>query len=326
MRRLRALLLRLRETLFSRADDFAAEVESHLQLHIDDNLRAGMTLDEARRNAVLRLGGMAQTRERYRDRHGIPALDALQQDLVYAVRALRKTPGFAATAIVTLALGIGANSAIFSLVNATLLRPLPFKNPDRLVMIYATDTRRGNRFDGATYPDFADWRNQNQMFESMAAYADQSVTLSVRDQTVLIEGKRVTPNLFEVLGVQPSLGRAFRVDEQEPGATGVVVLSDGFWKRHLPVRRTSSAGSCASTTSRTPWSASCRRHFRSVNANTSSSTRRSPPIPAAVTISWAWSAACVRERHCGRPPPTSQRSPIGSRVCIRERTRSPERI
>ena len=230
MRRLRALLLRLRETLSPRPDDFAAEIDSHLQLHIDDNLRAGMTPDQARRHALICLGGPAQTQERYRDQLGIPALDALRQDLASAVRVLRKNPGFAATAILTLALGIGANSAIFSLVNATLLRPLPFKAPDRLVMIFAADGRRGRGLDNPTYPDFADWRNQNHTFESMAAYANRSVALLVDDQTVLINGKRVTPNFFDVFGVHPVLGRGFRPEEQEPGANAVVVLSDGFWR------------------------------------------------------------------------------------------------
>src|SRR5437867_4641529 len=176
MGRVRAALMRLAGlvTPGGRDPDFAAELDSHLQLHIDDNLRAGMTPDQARRHALICLGGLAQTQERYRDRKVIPALDALRQDLVSAVRVLRKSPGFAATAILTLALGIGANSAIFSLVNATILRPLPFKNPDRLVMIFATDGRRGDRFDSATYPDFVDWRNQNRTFESMGAYANQS--------------------------------------------------------------------------------------------------------------------------------------------------------
>ncbi len=233
MRRWRALLRRLRQTLSPRPDDFAAEIDSHLQLHIDDNLRAGMTPDQARRHALICLGGPAQTRERYRDQHGIPALDALRQDLVSAVRVLRKNPGFAATAILTLALGIGANSAIFSLVNATLLRPLPFKDPDRLVMIFATDGRRSDRFDSATYPDFVDWRNQNRTFESMAAFAGHRSTLSVGDQTALIQGKRVTPNFFDVLGVAPVLGRGFRPEDQEPAANRVVILSDGFWKRHF---------------------------------------------------------------------------------------------
>src|SRR5437773_6582421 len=235
MGRVRAALMRLAGlvTPGARDPEFAAELESHLQLHIDDNLRAGMTPDQARRHALIYLGGPAQTQERYRDQHGIPALDALRQDLVSAVRVLRKNPGFAATAILTLALGVGANSAIFSLVNATLLRPLPFKDPDRLVMIFAADGRRGRGLDNPTYPDFADWRNQNHTFESMAAYANRSVAFSVDDQTVLINGKRVTPNFFEVFGVHPVLGRAFRPEEQEPGANAVVVLSDGFWRRHF---------------------------------------------------------------------------------------------
>jgi putative ABC transport system permease protein len=231
MRQLRALLMRVRATLRWRDDEFAAEIDSHLQLHIDDNIRAGMTADEARRQALLRLGGRAQTQESYRDVQRIGWLDALRQDLVYASRALRKNRSFAATAILTLALGIGANSAIFSLVNAVLLRPLPFKDPNRLVMVFAIDPR-GNRFDNPTYPDYVDWRSQNRAFESMAAFANQSVALAVGDQTVLIQGKRITPNLFNVLGVQPALGRGFHEDEERPGA-GVVILSDGFWKRYF---------------------------------------------------------------------------------------------
>jgi putative ABC transport system permease protein len=100
-------------------------------------------------------------------------------------------------------------------------------------MIFAIDGRRGNRFDNPTYPDFADWRTQNRTFESMAAYAGRWLTLSVGDQTVLIQGKRVTPNFYDVFGVQPAIGRVFRPEEQEPGANRVVVLSDGFWRRHF---------------------------------------------------------------------------------------------
>ena len=235
MRRLRGWLLRLAGLFPSagRERELAAELDSHLQLHIDDNLRAGMTPAEARRHAILVLGGVEATKERYRDRRGIPWLDAVRQDLVYAVRMLRRNPGFAATAIGTLALGIGANTAIFSVVNAVLLRPLPFSDPSRLVLIFATQASRGDRFDVTSYPAFEDWRQRNHSFESMAAFANRPMTLGFGSESMVASGKRVTPSMFDVLGVRPAIGRGFRADEQEPGSTAVVILSDGFWKRHF---------------------------------------------------------------------------------------------
>ena len=235
MRTIRAFCLRIAD-LFTRGRrerELRDELESHLQLHVDDNLRAGMTSDEARRIAAIKLGGVAQTAERYRDQRGLPGLDALRQDVVYAVRVLRKNPGFTATAVLTLALGIGANTAIFSVVNAVLLRPLPFTDPGRLVLIFATEAQRGNRFDVASYPAFADWREQSRSFESMAAFTNKSATVEAGRESVFVQGKRVTPGLFDVLGRQPALGRAFRADEQQPGTSAVVILSDGFWKRHF---------------------------------------------------------------------------------------------
>jgi predicted permease len=231
MRSLRAFLLRLAAPFTgSRGDaEFRDELESHLQLHIADNLRAGMPPEEARRLAIVKLGGITQTIERQREQRGLPFVDALRQDLLYTVRTLRANPGFALTAILTLALGIGATSAIFSAVNAVLLRPLPFSDPNRLVMIYGVGGN-DDRHESVSYPTFVDWRDQSHSFESMAAFANATLTIAVNGSTELVRGKRVTSSMFHVLGVQPAVGRAFTADDID---RSVVILSDGFWKRHF---------------------------------------------------------------------------------------------
>jgi predicted permease len=229
MRKLRSWVARLVASLTpSRHErDMAAELESHLQLHVDDNVRAGMSPAEARRRALVAIGGLEATKERYRDRRGLPIVDALRQDVVYAARTLRKNPGFTAVAVATLALGIGANAAIFSVVNAVLLRPLPFAHPSRLVMVFATDSARGDQYDVASYPAFLDWQAQNHSFESMAAFTNRQLVVGVGNEFVFVRGKAVTPNVFEVLGVRPALGRTF--GDFGPGDADVVVLSDAFW-------------------------------------------------------------------------------------------------
>src|SRR5688500_12276487 len=140
MKSVRAWLMRVFGVFgSSRAErDLSAEIESHLQLHIDDNVRAGMSPQEARRRAVMALGGVERTKEEYRDRRGLPAFESLVRDLRYGVRTLIKSPGFAVSGVLILGLGIGVNSAIFTVVNAVVLRPLPFTDADRIVRVWQT--------------------------------------------------------------------------------------------------------------------------------------------------------------------------------------------
>ena len=154
----------------------------------------------------------------------------------YSLRTLFKQPLFTSIVVITLALGIGANSAVFTVVNATLLRPLPFQQPDRLVSVLLYDTRVGtaNGYDQAasSYPDFVDWRAQNNVFAHMAVYTNQSLTLTDGEQAVQLAGEAVSADLFALLGVQPVLGRAFSPQEDKPGSR-VVILSDELWKRRF---------------------------------------------------------------------------------------------
>src|SRR5574341_972120 len=157
----------------------------------------------------------------------------LWQDVRYGLRALVKSSGFTAVAVLTLALGIGANSAIFSVVNAVLLRPLPYQDPDRLAMVWATNLKRGYQRDVSSYPQFLEWKQRNHVFADLAAGAGLGVNLTGVDVPERLFGWRVTSNLFALLGASPSLGRSFSPDEEQPGKNRVVILSDGLWRRRF---------------------------------------------------------------------------------------------
>jgi predicted permease len=237
MRRVRAFLLRLMGT-FTRARrdrEFSDELKSHLAMHVEDNIRAGMSPGDARRDALMKLGGLAQARETYRDRSGLPFVDRLFQDVRVGARMLRRNPVFAAVAVLTLGLGVGANAAIFSVVNAVLLRPLPYPDAERLVLVWATDTKRGVTEDVASYPDVEDWKAQNRSFEGMAAFTERGAMLAGADQAVLVPALQTMPGFFETLGVSPAMGRTFRAEDQDPGSR-VVLLSDAAWKQHFAGR------------------------------------------------------------------------------------------
>ncbi|HUI40392.1 MAG TPA: ABC transporter permease [Terriglobia bacterium] len=231
VRRLRALFVRL-GGLFNRGrkeGDLAAELESHLEMHVEDNVRSGMTAEEARRRALIKLGGVEQTKEEYRDRRGLPRLEHFLQDVRFGLRMLRKNPGFTLVALLTLALGIGANTAIFSVVNAVLLKPLPYPQPDRLMVM--REYQIGGSDMSVNWVNFLDWRAQSRLFEGMAAYDQAHFTLTGKGEPVLLRGGLVSAPFFSVLGAQPRLGRVFTTPDDRTGAAATVVLTDDLWKK-----------------------------------------------------------------------------------------------
>ena len=159
--------------------DLSAELESHLDMHIADNMRAGMTPEEARRHALIALGGIEQTKERYRERRRSRWVDELMQDVRFAGRMLVRDRGFALTVVVVLALGIGANSAIFSVVDALMLRPLPFHEPDRLVMIWEDASHVGHPRNTPAPGNYFSWKERNRAFTGMAATRGATANLTV---------------------------------------------------------------------------------------------------------------------------------------------------
>ena len=214
-----------------RERELSAELESHLQMHIDDNVRAGMTLEEARRQALIQLGGVEQTKENYRNRRGLPWLESLLQDIRFALHMLRKTPGFTAVAVATLALGVGMNSAVFSIVDAVLLRSLPFHDANQLVAI--SETHPSMPEIGASVGDFEDWEKQSHAFIALAAYDPINfahTTLLLHGEPADVQGTIASHNLFSLLGIAPVLGRNFLPDEDALGKSSVAILSNETWK------------------------------------------------------------------------------------------------
>ena len=226
------LLLRLR-SLFLRKK-VETELDDELRFHFDKQIskfiQSGMAPEEARRRARLEFGGMEQLKEEHRDARGVSLVETLLQDVRYGLRMLRKNSGFTAIAVLTLALGIGANTAIFSLVNTVLLRPLPYKNADQLVTVWGYNRTRGFTTDLVSPLDFADWRSQSSVFERMGASTDVTYTLTGLGEPALLIAYSFSSDYFRVLGVAPLFGRTFLPEEEQPGKNHVTVLSYSFWQ------------------------------------------------------------------------------------------------
>ena len=231
--KLRAWLLRFKGLFLkdARERELADELESHLQMHIDDNIRAGMSPHEARRVAVMKLGGVDQTKEAYRDRATIPFLESTVQDLRFTLRQLRKHPAFTVTATAMVALGIGASVAIFAFVDAALIKPLPYKDPSRLA--YVTETTPDIPRGVISYPDYVDWKKLNGVFDSLDVYNQRGYVISTPGGVEMIDGARVTAGFFRTLGVGPLLGRDFAEGEDLPAAPRTLMLSYASWQKRF---------------------------------------------------------------------------------------------
>ncbi|MGH9752494.1 MAG: ADOP family duplicated permease [Blastocatellia bacterium] len=210
------------------------EFRYHIDRQIEELIAKGMTPEEARNTALRDMGGVERRKEECRDMRRVRWVEDLMQDLRYGLRTLGKSPGFTAVAALTLALGIGANTAIFGVVNAVLLRPLPFKDPEQLVMVwYRAAEAAGGDHTPLGISDLVDLRAQSRSFADIEAFAGNIFNYTGGDSPERVMGAAVTARFFSMLGAQPQLGRTFSPDEDRPGAQRVAVLSDGFWRKYF---------------------------------------------------------------------------------------------
>jgi predicted permease len=236
MRKLRALWMRLGGLFRSeRADgEISAELESHVAMHVEDGVRAGLSEEEARRRALIQLGGLEQTKIAYRERRGLPWFETFWQDVRFGLRMLVKSPGFTIVAVLTLALGIGANTALFSVVNGVLLNPLPYPHADELVTVHAS---KQNFSEGSiSYPNFRDWQRDNKTLAALAVSRMTGYSMTGLGDAEEIRAELVSSDFFPLLGMKPVIGRLFAPQEDEIGREPLVMISEGFWARKFGSR------------------------------------------------------------------------------------------
>jgi len=225
------LRLRLRALVFRKRMDqeLQGEMAFHVEMMVRRNIARGMSEDEARRNAALRFGPSPAVLEGCRDERRVNLAYGLGNDIRYALRQFRRTPAFVAICMLSLGCGIGANTAIFSIVNAVLLRPVAFPEPDRLVAVFSVNPAPGGGLWAVGPADFRDWREETRAFDGLAAYSGSGLFLRFNDRTEQLTAARVTAGFFKTMGVQPVLGRGFEpADESSPSTS--VVLSYGVWQ------------------------------------------------------------------------------------------------
>jgi putative ABC transport system permease protein len=228
------LLIRLRALFWRSAAE--SELDDELRFHFDRQVaklvQSGLPLPEARRRARLEFGGVDQIKEECRDARGVHFLETLARDVRYALRMLRKSPGFTAVAVLTLALGIGANTAIFNVVHATLLQPLPIARASRLVVIWVNNLEHGWSRIGPTGQDYLDWKEQSRSFDDLFLFEHGTGTVTGPGEPEQVAGLRVTTNFGDFFGIKPVLGRTFRLEEAG-GRHNFAILGYGYWRRHF---------------------------------------------------------------------------------------------
>ncbi len=215
-----------------REEEFDTEIRSHLEEAIRDRIARGESPDEARTNALREFGNVGLVKEVTREMWGWASLERLLQDLRFGLLMLRKQPDFSLIAVLTLALGIGANTAIFSVINGVLLSPLPYADPERLALVWESVAKTGGEY-AVRVQNFLSWRQQQQVFDQIAAFQYQDFNLTGGDQPERVQAVYVTANMFPLLGVQPALGRNFSPTEERFGRHRVVIISQDFRRRHF---------------------------------------------------------------------------------------------
>src|SRR5262245_19467825 len=220
------IALRLRAWFFRRQVE--QDLQDELQFHIEMQARKNRDSDEAHRQARVKFGSVDRVVEECRDARGISTIDILAKDVRFALRMLRKSPGFTAVAIITLALCIGANAVVFGIMNALVLRPLDLPRYESLRGI----DKNGWMFQ--SYPNYLDVRDRNRSFEDLAAYSMATAAIDAESKPLPVWGYAVSGNYFSVLGIQPYLGRLIQAaDEQGPNSAPYIVLSHAYWKSHF---------------------------------------------------------------------------------------------
>jgi len=229
----RALASRLGGFLWKRQteEDLEKEVRAHLDALREENIRRGMTEEEARYAARREFGGVEQVKELYREQRGLPFAETLTADVRYAFRMLRRKSGVTAIIILTLAIGIGGNTAIFSLVHSVLLQPLPYPHADRLAVVWSTFGKEGRA--PASGPELTQLRERSRAFEDLGGVWAQSGALTGEGEPEHVKLGLVTWNFLSLLARKPQLGRFFVPQEQGSGAARVIVVSDGLWRRRF---------------------------------------------------------------------------------------------